>query len=115
MGETTPDKDFLDRVDEIADELRSMAQKDRENRFVLLIAGEGGLVTRLLQGREDRLTNISGQSLASDEEGRKVMIGIIISWLGSIDTHTALSIAKVLHETMKQISKEEVSRPKAEA
>ena len=115
MGETTPDKDFLDRVDEIADELRSMAQKDRENRFVLLIAGEGGLVTRLLQGREDRLTNISGQSLASDEEGRKVMIGIIISWLGSIDQRFALGIAKALYESVKQVSKEEVSRPKAEA
>ena len=115
MGETAPDKDFLDRVDEIADELRSMAQKDRENRFVLLIAGEGGLVTRLLQGREDRLTNISGQSLASDEEGRKVMIGIIISWLGSIDQRFALGIAKALYESVKQASKEEASRPKAEA
>ena len=34
MGETAPDKDFLDRVDEIADELRDMAQKDRKNRFI---------------------------------------------------------------------------------
>ena len=115
MGETAPDKDFLDRVDEIADELRDMAQKDRKNRFVLLIAGDGNLTTRLLQGYGDRLANISGRSLAADEEGRKVMLGIIINWLGSIDTHTALDIAKVLHETMKQISKEEVSRPKAEA
>ena len=115
MGETTPDKDFLDRVDEIADELRDMAQKDRKNRFVLLIAGDGDLTTRLLQGHAGRLTNISGRSLAADEEGRAIMLGIIINWLGSIDTHTALSIAKVLHETMKQISKEEVSRPKAEA
>ena len=115
MGETTPDKDFLDRVDEIADELRSMAQKDRENRFVLLIAGDGNLTTRLLQGHRDRLTNISGRSLAADEEGRAIMLGIIINWLGSIDTHTALNVAKVLHETMKQISKEETSRPKAEA
>lgn len=114
-GETAPDKDFLGRVDEIADELRSMGQEDLKNRFVLLIAGEGGLVTRLLQGHGDRLTNISGRSLAADEEGRAIMLGIIINWLGSIDTHTALSIAKVLHETMKQISKEEVSRPKAEA
>ena len=115
MGETAPDKDFLDRVDEIADELRSMGQEDMENRFILLIAGEGGFVTRLLQGRTNRLINISGKSLAADEEGRAIMLGIIINWLGSIDTHTALSIAKVLHETMKQISKEEVSRPKAEA
>ena len=115
MGETAPDKDFLDRVDEIADELRDMAQKDRKNRFVLLIAGDGDLTTRLLQGHGDRLTNISGRSLAADEEGRAIMLGIIINWLGSMDTHTALSIAKVLHETMKQISKEEVSRPKAEA
>ena len=92
-----------------------MADKDRENRFVLLIAGEGDFTTRLLQGRAGRLTNISGRSLAADEEGREAMLRIIISWLGSIDTHTALSIAKVLHETMKQISKEEVSRPKAEA
>lgn len=114
-GETAPDKDFLGRVDEIADELRSMAQEDEENRFVLLIAGEGKLVTRLLQGYSGRLTNISGRSLASDEEGRTVMIKIILSWLGAIGPHTALSIAKVLHETMKQISKEEVSRPKAEA
>ena len=114
-GETVPDKDFLDRVDEIADELRSMAQKDRENRFVLLIAGDGNLTTRLRQGHADRLTNISGRSLAADEEGSAIMLGIIINWLGSIDTLTALSIAKVLHETMKQRSKEEVSRPKAEA
>lgn len=115
MGETAPDKDFLDRVDEIADELRSMGQEDVKNRFVLLIAGEGGLVTRLLQGYTGRLAGISGQSLASDEEGRKVMLRIIINWLSSIDTHTALNITKVLHETTKQISKEEVSRPKAEA
>ena len=115
MGETAPDKDFLDRVGEIADELRDMVQKDRENRVVLLIAGDGNLTTRLLQGHGGRLTNISGRSLAADEEGRAIMLGIIINWLGSIDTHTALSIAKVLHETMKQISKEEVSRPKAEA
>lgn len=115
MGETAPDKDFLDRVDEIAEELRSMADKDRENRFVLLIAGDGSKVVRMLQGHADHLTKISGRSLAADEEGREVMLGIIINWLGSIDTHTALSITKVLHETMKQISKEEVSRPKAEA
>ena len=115
MGETAPDKDFLDRVGEIADELRDMVQKDRENRVVLLIAGDGNLTTRLLQGHGYRLTNISGRSLAADEEGSAIMLGIIINWLGSIDTHTALSIAKVLHETMKQISKEEVSRPKAEA
>ena len=114
-GETAPDKDFLDRVDEIADELRDMAQKDRKNRFVLLIAGDGNLTTRLIQGHAGRLTNISGRSLAADEEGSAIMLGIIINWLGSIDTLTALSIAKVLHETMKQISKEEVSRPKAEA
>lgn len=114
-GETAPDKDFLGRVGEIADELRSMAQEDEENRFVLLIAGDGERVMRLLQGRVNRLTNISGRSLAADEEGRKVMLGIIINWLGSIDTHTALNVAKVLHETMKQISKEETSRPKAEA
>ena len=115
MGETAPDKDFLDRVDEIADELRDMAQKDRKNRFVLLIAGDGDLTTRLLQGHAGRLTNISGRSLAADEEGREVMLRIIINWLSSIDTHTALNITKVLHETTKQISKEEVSRPKAEA
>lgn len=114
-GETVPDKDFLDRVGEIADELRDMVQKDRENRVVLLIAGDGNLATRLLQGHADRLTNISGRSLAADEEGSAIMLGIIINWLGSIDTLTALSIAKVLHETMKQRSKEEVSRPKAEA
>lgn len=114
MGGTSPDKDFLGRVDEIAEELRDMAQKDRENRVVLLLAGDKSKVMRTLQGHGDRLTNISGRSLAADEEGRAIMLGIIINWLGSIDTHTALSIAKVLHETMKQISKEEVSRPKAE-
>lgn len=92
-----------------------MADKDRENRFVLLIAGDGSKVIRMLQGQSDPLTNITGRSLAADEEGSAIMLGIIINWLGSIDTHTALSIAKVLHETMKQISKEEVSRPKAEA
>ncbi len=114
-GETAPDKDFLERVDKIADELRSMGQEDMENRFVLLIAGEGGLVTRLLQGRTNRLTNLSGQSLAEDKEGRKVMLGIIISWLGSIDQRFALGIAKALYERVKQASKEEASRPKAEA
>lgn len=114
-GETAPDKDFLERVDKIADELRSMGQEDVENRFVLLIAGEGGLVTRLLQGRTNRLTNLSGQSLAEDKEGRKVMLGIIISWLGSIDQRFALGIAKALYERVKQASKEEASRPKAEA
>lgn len=113
-GEAAPDKDFLDRVDEIADELRDMAQKDRKNRFVLLIAGDGDLTTRLLQGHAGRLTNISGRSLAADEEGREVMLGIIISWLGSIDQRLALGIAKVLYESVRQASKEEVSRPKAE-
>ena len=53
--------------------------------------------------------------MAADEEGSAIMLGIIINWLCSIDTHTALDMAKVLHETMKQILKEEVSRPKAEA
>ena len=115
MGETAPDKDFLDRVDEIADELRSMAQKDRKNRFVLLIAGDGNLTTRLLQGHAGRLTNILGRSLAADEKGREVMLGIIISWLGSIDQRFALGIAKALYESVKQVSKEEASRPKAEA
>lgn len=114
-GETAPDKDFLDRVDEIADELRDMAQKDRKNRFVLLIAGDGDLTTRLLQGHAGRLTNISGRSLAADEEGREVMLGIIISWLGSIDQRFALGIAKALYESVKQASKDEASRPKAEA
>ena len=114
-GETAPDKDFLDRVDEIADELRDMAQKDRKNRFVLLIAGDGNLTTRLLQGHGDRLTNISGRSLAADEEGSAIMLGIIISWLGSIDQRFALGIAKALYESVKQVSKEEASRPKAEA
>ena len=115
MGETAPDKDFLDRVDEIADELRSMADKDRENRFVLLLAGDESKVIRMLQGHAGRLTNISGRSLAADEEGREVMLGIIISWLGSIDRRFALGIAKALYESVKQVSKEEVSRPKAEA
>ena len=114
-GETAPDKDFLGRVDEIADELRDMAQKDRKNRFVLLIAGDGDLTTRLLQGHAGRLTNISGRSLAADEEGREVMLGIIISWLGSIDQRFTLGIAKALYESVKQVSKEEASRPKAEA
>ena len=114
-GETAPDKDFLDRVGEIADELRDMVQKDRKNRVVLLIAGDGNLTTRLIQGHGDRLTNISGRSLAADEEGSAIMLGIIINWLGSIDTHTALSIAKVLYESVKQASKDEASRPKAEA
>lgn len=114
-GETAPDKDFLDRVDEIAEALRDMAQKDRENRFVLLIAGDGDLTTRLLQGHAGRLTNISGRSLAADEEGREVMLGIIISWLGSIDQRFALGIEKALYESVKQASKEEASRPKAEA
>ena len=114
-GETAPDKDFLDRVGEIADELRDMVQKDRKNRVVLLIAGDGNLTTRLIQGHGDRLTNISGRSLAADEEGREVMLGIIISWLGSIDQRLALGIAKVLYESVRQASKEEVSRPKAEA
>lgn len=114
-GETAPDKDFLDRVGEIADELRDMVQKDEENRSVLLIAGDGERVMRLLQGRVNRLINISGRYLASDKEGRKVMLGIIVSWLGSIDQRFALGIAKALYETVKQRSKEEASRPKAEA
>ena len=115
MGETAPDKDFLGRVGEIADELRSMAQEDEENRFVLLIAGDGERVMRLLQGRVNRLTNISGRYLASDEEGRTVMIKTILSWLGAIDSRIALDVTKALYETVKQIPKEEGSRPKAEA
>lgn len=114
-GETAPDKDFLGRVDKIAYELRSMGQEDEENRFVLLIAGEGKLATRLLQGYSGRLTNISGRSLASDEEGRTVMIKIILSWLGAIGPRNALGITKALYEKVKQELKEEGSRPKAEA
>ena len=92
-----------------------MAQKDRKNRFVLLIAGDGDLTTRLLQGYAGRLTNISGRSLAADEEGRKVMLRIITSWLDAIDPRFALGIAKALYESVKQASKDEASRPKAEA
>ena len=114
-GETAPDKDFLDRVGEIADELRDMVQKDRKNRVVLLIAGDGNLTTRLIQGHGDRLTNISGRSLAADEEGREVMLKIIISWLDSIEPHLALSFAEALYDAVKPKTKEEVSRPKAEA
>ena len=114
-GETAPDKDFLGRGDEIADELRSMGQEDMGNRFVLLIAGDGGFVTRLLQGYSGRLADISGQYLAEDEEGRTVMLKTILSWLGAIDQRFALGIAKALYETVKQRSKEETSRPKAEA
>ncbi len=114
-GETAPDKDFLGRVDKIAYELRSMGQEDEENRFVLLIAGEGKLATRLLQGYSGCLTNISGRSLASDEEGRTVMIKIILSWLGAIGPRNALGITKALYEKVKQELKEEGSRPKAEA
>ena len=114
-GEAAPDKDFLDRVGEIADELRGMVQKDRENRFVLLLAGDGKHVTRFIQGRIGRLTDISGRSLAEDEEGRAVMLKIILSWLGAIDPRNASGIAKALYESVKQVSKEEASRPKAEA
>ena len=114
-GETAPDKDFLGRVDKIAYELRSMGQEDEENRFVLLIAGEGKLATRLLQGRVNHLAGVLGKYLASDEDGHSVMLKAIISWLGSIDTHFARFVTKVLYETVEQISKEEESRPKAEA
>jgi len=114
-GETAPNKDFLDRVSEISDKLRSMAQEDVENRVVLLITGEGEHVTRLLQGRANRLADVLGKSLALDEEGHSVMLKAIIGWLGSIDTHFALFVTKMLYETVEQISKEEESRPKAEA
>ena len=114
-GETAPDKDFSERVDKIADELRSMAQEDVENRVVLLIAGEGEHVIRLLQGRTNRLADVLGKCLASDEDGHSVMLKAIIGWLGSIDTHFALFVTKMLYETVEQISKEEESRPKAEA
>lgn len=114
-GETVPDKDFLDRVDEIAVELRSMADKDRENRFVLLLAGDESKVMRMLQGHAGRLANISGRSLAADEEGREVMLKIIISWLDSIEPHLTLSFAEALYDAVKPKTKEGVSRPKAEA
>lgn len=114
-GETAPDKDFSERVYKIADELRSMGREDEENRFVLLIAGDGKHITRFIQGRIGRLTDISGRSLAEDEEGRAVMLKIILSWLGAIDPRIALDITGMLYETVKQISKEEGSRPKAEA
>nr|DAW12888.1 MAG TPA: hypothetical protein [Caudoviricetes sp.] len=114
-GETAPDKDFSERVDKIADELQSIAQEDIENRYVLLIAGEGKHATRLLQGHIGRLTSISGQSLAADEEVRYVMLKIILSWLGAIGPRNALGITKALYEAVKQKLKEEESRPKAEA
>lgn len=118
-GETAPNKDFLDRVSKIADELRSMTEKDRENRFVLLIAGEEKeekiSVAQLIYGRSDLLTENSGRSLAADEEGCSAIQEIFVCWLKSIDQNLALNVAKVLHETIEQISKEEVSRPKAEA
>ena len=114
-GETAPDKDFLDRVNEIAEELRDMAQKDRKNRFVLLIAGDESMVIRMLQGQSDPLTNITGRSLATDEEGRDVMFKTFARWLSVIDPHVALNITKVLYKTVETAIKEEVSRPKAEA
>ena len=119
MGETAPDKDFLARVNEIADELRSMAEKDRENRFVLLIAGEEKQekisVAQLIYGRSDLLTENSGRSLAAVKEGCSAIHEIFVHWLESIDQNLALNVAKVLHETVKQRSKEEAFRPKAEA
>ena len=118
-GETAPDKDFLARVNEIADELRSMAEKDRENRFVLLIAGEEKQekisVAQLIYGRSDLLTENSGRSLAAVKEGCSAIHEIFVCWLESIDQNLALNVAKVLHETVKQRSKEEAFRPKAEA
>ena len=114
-GETAPDKDFSERVDKIADELQSIAQEDIENRYVLLIAGDGKHVTRMLQGYSGRLANISGRSLAADEEGREVMLKIIISWLDSIEPHLTLSFAEALYDAVKPKTKEGVSRPKAEA
>lgn len=114
-GETAPDKDFSERVDKIADELQSIAQEDIENRYVLLIAGDGKHVTRMLQGYSGRLANISGRSLAEDEDGSYVMIGIITSWLGAIGPRNALGITKAIYEKVKQELKEEESRPKAEA
>ena len=53
--------------------------------------------------------------MASDEEGRTVMIKIILSWLGAIGPRNALGITKALYEKVKQELKEEGSRPKAEA
>lgn len=118
-GETAPDKDFLDRVGEMVDELRSMVEKDRENRFVLLIAGEVKEekipVIQLIYGRSDILTENSGRSLAAVKEGCSAIHEIFVHWLESIDQNLALSIVEALYETVKQISKEEESRPKAEA
>ena len=114
-GETAPDKDFLDRVGEMVDELRSMVEKDRENRFVLLLAGDESKVMRMLQGHAGRLANISGRSLAAVKEGCSAIHEIFVHWLESIDQNLALSIVEALYETVKQISKEEESRPKAEA
>ena len=117
-GETAPNKDFLDRVDEIADELQSMAELDKKNRAVWLIVREGDKFTLLLRGLASRLSEAVAKSMVEDAEKRDIMLKTFYSWLKLIGPRNAFDVTEKLHESVKKEIHEAVKaadKSKAEA
>ena len=107
--------EFMKRIEAKAAEMRDLAQEDAERREVFLVACDHHTVTRLLVGGEKDLPLSVALAMMGDEEGKEVMMRIFMKWLELLDVKTAVAVTRALYESVKQVSKEEASRPKAEA
>ena len=107
--------EFMKRIEAKAAEMRDLAQEDAERREVFLVACDHHTVTRLLVGGEKDLPLSVALAMMGDEEGKEVMMRIFMKWLELLDVKTAVAVTRALYERVKQVPKEEASRPKAEA
>ena len=114
-GQDVQKSEFMKRIEAKAAEMRDLAQEDAERREVFLVACDHHTVTRLLVGGEKDLPLSVALAMMGDEEGTEVMMKIFMKWLELLDVKTAVAVTRALYETVKQKSKEEASRPKAEA
>lgn len=114
-GQDAQKSEFMKRIEAKAAEMRDLAQEDAERREVFLVACDHHTVTRLLVGGEKDLPLSVALAMMGDEEGTEVIMKIFMKWLELLDVKTAVAVTRALYETVKQKSKEEGSRPKAEA
>lgn len=114
-GQDAQKSEFMKRIEAKAAEMRDLAQEDAERREVFLVACDHHTITRLLVGGEKDLPLSVALAMMGDEEGPEVMMKIFMKWLELLDVKTAVAVTRALYETVKQKSKEEGSRPKAEA
>ena len=114
-GQDAQKSEFMKRIEAKAAEMRDLAQEDAERREVFLVACDHHTVTRLLVGGEKDLPLSVALAMMGDEEGKEVMMRIFMKWLELLDVKTAVAVTRALYDTVKQRSKEEAFRPKAEA